>query len=224
MRLTKSQWSTVFTEPYTDGNVGLGLLFFQWLRYSNENNVHCWYWDPMDDPDIDHLNTLIAQRFRYHAHFQGTTAEYLTASANFQDEYKRFMSLNEVQRRRLLMIYRKHWLLTNAVLFKYRAAWHEAKTWSTKVWDMMTATAEFVWTKIKDWKMVIAQVLAVAAVIGLCTAFSKMFLPKYTSFRQGSTYSLKHKGVPTYRDWETDRKSTRLNSSHITRSRMPSSA
>ena len=31
----------------------------------------------------------------------------------------------------------------------------------------------------------------------------------------------KHLG---YRDWETDRKSTRLNSSHITRSRMPSSA
>ena len=29
---------------------------------------------------------------------------------------------------------------------------------------------------------------------------------------------------PGYRDWETDRKSTRLNSSHITRSRMPSSA
>ena len=27
-----------------------------------------------------------------------------------------------------------------------------------------------------------------------------------------------------YRDWETDRKSTRLNSSHITLSRMPSSA
>ena len=31
-------------------------------------------------------------------------------------------------------------------------------------------------------------------------------------------------GKRTYRDWETDRKSTRLNSSHITRSRMPSSA
>ena len=30
--------------------------------------------------------------------------------------------------------------------------------------------------------------------------------------------------VYLYRDWETDRKSTRLNSSHITRSRMPSSA
>ena len=27
-----------------------------------------------------------------------------------------------------------------------------------------------------------------------------------------------------YRDWETDRKSTRLNSSHITRARMPASA
>ena len=27
-----------------------------------------------------------------------------------------------------------------------------------------------------------------------------------------------------YRDWETNRKSTRLNSSHITRSRMPASA
>ena len=32
------------------------------------------------------------------------------------------------------------------------------------------------------------------------------------------------KNAAKYRDWETDRKSTRLNSSHITRSRMPSSA
>ena len=32
------------------------------------------------------------------------------------------------------------------------------------------------------------------------------------------------KSKAAYRDWETDRKSTRLNSSHITRSRMPSSA
>ena len=30
--------------------------------------------------------------------------------------------------------------------------------------------------------------------------------------------------IKQYRDWETDRKSTRLNSSHFTRSRMPSSA
>ena len=29
---------------------------------------------------------------------------------------------------------------------------------------------------------------------------------------------------PAYRDWETDRKSTRLNSSHSAKSRMPSSA
>ena len=29
---------------------------------------------------------------------------------------------------------------------------------------------------------------------------------------------------PSYRDWETDRKSTRLNSSHSAKSRMPSSA
>ena len=29
---------------------------------------------------------------------------------------------------------------------------------------------------------------------------------------------------PMYRDWETDRKSTRLNSSHSAKSRMPSSA
>ena len=32
------------------------------------------------------------------------------------------------------------------------------------------------------------------------------------------------KGYPSYRDWETDRKSTRLNSSHSAKSRMPSSA
>ena len=34
---------------------------------------------------------------------------------------------------------------------------------------------------------------------------------------------LKILGTP-YRDWETDRKSTRLNSSHSAKSRMPSSA
>ena len=30
--------------------------------------------------------------------------------------------------------------------------------------------------------------------------------------------------IDRYRDWETDRKSTRLNSSHSAKSRMPSSA
>ena len=43
--------------------------------------------------------------------------------------------------------------------------------------------------------------------------FSSIFLP------QGCFYS-----PDTYRDWETDRKSTRLNSSHSGESRMPSSA
>ena len=38
-----------------------------------------------------------------------------------------------------------------------------------------------------------------------------------------STYTSSLLGIQ-YRDWETDRKSTRLNSSHITRARMPSSA
>ena len=33
-----------------------------------------------------------------------------------------------------------------------------------------------------------------------------------------------HIEAETYRDWETDRKSTRLNSSHLKLSRMPSSA
>ena len=32
------------------------------------------------------------------------------------------------------------------------------------------------------------------------------------------------RAVYSYRDWETDRKSTRLNSSHSAKSRMPSSA
>ena len=34
----------------------------------------------------------------------------------------------------------------------------------------------------------------------------------------------KPKPIVGYRDWETDRKSTRLNSSHSAKSRMPSSA
>ena len=38
-------------------------------------------------------------------------------------------------------------------------------------------------------------------------------------FKQGSHWEKR-----CYRDWETDRKSTRLNSSHSAKSRMPSSA
>ena len=39
---------------------------------------------------------------------------------------------------------------------------------------------------------------------------------------EGNQYPTKVSGA--YRDWETDRKSTRLNSSHSAKSRMPSSA
>ena len=39
-----------------------------------------------------------------------------------------------------------------------------------------------------------------------------------------SFHSFKERDYNNYRDWETDRKSTRLNSSHSGESRMPSSA
>ena len=42
--------------------------------------------------------------------------------------------------------------------------------------------------------------------------------------RQKRNFELWCEGRAEYRDWETDRKSTRLNSSHEIPSRMPSSA
>ena len=42
-------------------------------------------------------------------------------------------------------------------------------------------------------------------------------------YNTGNFNLLKNTALP-YRDWETDRKSTRLNSSHSAKSRMPSSA
>ena len=48
---------------------------------------------------------------------------------------------------------------------------------------------------------------------------------KITATKKGGDSTINIENDTTaYRDWETDRKSTRLNSSHITRSRMPSSA
>ena len=44
------------------------------------------------------------------------------------------------------------------------------------------------------------------------------------TFRGFVTKEIKDKTNRGYRDWETDRKSTRLNSSHSAKSRMPSSA
>ena len=43
-------------------------------------------------------------------------------------------------------------------------------------------------------------------------------------FIQEEFYKLQDNSLGNYRDWETDRKSTRLNSSHSAKSRMPSSA
>ena len=45
-----------------------------------------------------------------------------------------------------------------------------------------------------------------------------------TDFEEVNTTATRFAPNAGYRDWETDRKSTRLNSSHITRSRMPSSS
>ena len=39
-----------------------------------------------------------------------------------------------------------------------------------------------------------------------------------------SVFGIEPNNHGVYRDWETDRKSTRLNSSHSAKSRMPSSA
>ena len=46
-------------------------------------------------------------------------------------------------------------------------------------------------------------------------------MEKFNSALMGNTCMVKE---ARYRDWETDRKSTRLNSSHRSLSRMPSSA
>ena len=61
---------------------------------------------------------------------------------------------------------------------------------------------------------------------GFCGAYSSWVTGYDQSFLSLWRRNLGSQSVATYgsyRDWETDRKSTRLNSSHITRSRMPSS-
>ena len=50
------------------------------------------------------------------------------------------------------------------------------------------------------------------------TRVALVYRPGIKAYKKFASYE------DAYRDWETDRKSTRLNSSHITRSRMPSSA
>ena len=54
----------------------------------------------------------------------------------------------------------------------------------------------------------------------------KTWHPAYYTWQNmlNRCYNSKFKDRRPYRDWETDRKSTRLNSSHSAKSRMPSSA
>ena len=69
--------------------------------------------------------------------------------------------------------------------------------------------------KLKAWKAFADYIRAKYAVDGYCECVTCGKSFHYTDAR--------HINTP-YRDWETDRKSTRLNSSHSAKSRMPSSA
>ena len=71
-------------------------------------------------------------------------------------------------------------------------------------------------------KMIDADIIVMATPVYFYTMNGQM---KTFIDRTCSRYTeINNKEFLLYRDWETDRKSTRLNSSHITRSRMPSSA
>ena len=66
-------------------------------------------------------------------------------------------------------------------------------------------------------------------VIGSICVFDQERQEKTKGIEWGSSYEypdkfFHHQNMQDYRDWETDRKSTRLNSSHSGESRMPSSA
>ena len=70
----------------------------------------------------------------------------------------------------------------------------------------------------------------VRVIAAKAVAFKEILDPKWKDYAKQVKANAKVLGEVlvsrgyAYRDWETDRKSTRLNSSHITRSRMPSSA
>ena len=67
--------------------------------------------------------------------------------------------------------------------------------------------------------MMTLEIYAIAVTFtALASAFVLLLLRKQGAIE----YMQVHGGA--YRDWETDRKSTRLNSSHSAKSRMPSSA
>ena len=56
------------------------------------------------------------------------------------------------------------------------------------------------------------------------TVANQSLYPLPTDFRKFARLEVGYANANVYRDWETDRKSTRLNSSHEIPSRMPSSA
>ena len=56
------------------------------------------------------------------------------------------------------------------------------------------------------------------------TALTALNLSMQAKELENDTIGTKIENEKAYRDWETDRKSTRLNSSHSAKSRMPSSA
>ena len=58
----------------------------------------------------------------------------------------------------------------------------------------------------------------------VCRGYADLIIKKEQLIREIWKTEFAIKRLEKYRDWETDRKSTRLNSSHRSLSRMPSSA
>ena len=86
----------------------------------------------------------------------------------------------------------------------------------------------------KDYPSNWAAITAIAPKIGCTPETLRVWYQKYLDQQnpvkaqqlsdQERIKQLERENKELYRDWETDRKSTRLNSSHLKLSRMPSSA
>ena len=73
-----------------------------------------------------------------------------------------------------------------------------------------------------DWDYASQAILA--AIPQMQTMWAFQLIGKTASNKNNNFNDWGYNGAQRYRDWETDRKSTRLNSSHSAKSRMPSSA
>lgn len=186
--LNKEEWSQWTSATFQNGNTGLALHFLKFLkRHRNpQTNQIEWWVDPselLDSYEVEvKFGSLTAAITKYVA---------LASCPEFKKSVHHFMSLSPASRDCVYRIWLKHHVLINMLLSYARAVTTKAQAFATKIYNKLSGAVSYLWQICKKYSGAVSLGVVACAIIGACTAVSRLFVPQTTSFRASNIFASK---------------------------------